>query len=89
MIHRFAHATQKKPEPPEPPKSQPMQLMPLMKTGKRWCKWPVKDDPDVIGGFLCCGRATTADDVYCSEHRAVASPIARPERTPRLRDRSD
>jgi hypothetical protein len=81
MVHPFANATKKRPEPAKSltTSSQPMRLIPLMNTGKRWCKWPVEADPDVIGGFLSCGRATTAYDVYCSEHRAVANPTARPE----------
>ena len=83
MIHRIAHAVKKKPEPPRAPTTlQPMRLIPLMQTGTRWCKWPVTHDPGVIGGFLCCGRATPADHVYCSEHRAIASATGSPRLPP-------
>ena len=84
MIYRFVqHTIKKKPKPRKPLRvtlSQSMRLMPLMKTGKRWCKWPVKDAPGVIGGYLCCGRATTTDDVYCVEHRAIATSTRIPPR---------
>ena len=80
MTGRFAQGARKKPGPRKPlpaTLSQSMRLLPLMKTGQRLCKWPVKDDPSVVGGYLFCGRATTTDDVYCSEHRALASPTGR------------
>ena len=85
MIYRVAHATKKRLEPRKPPPltlSQPMRLMPLMKTGRHWCKFPVKDNAEAIGGYLCCGRATVGDDVYCAEHRAIASPAGRPPLEP-------
>jgi hypothetical protein len=85
MIHRFSNTTTKKPEPGKPPPatvSRSMRLMPLMKTGQHWCKFPVKDNAEAIGGYLCCGRATMRDDVYCAEHRAIATP---PGRSPRIR----
>ena len=80
MIHRVAHATKKKLEPRKPlpaTLSQSMRLMPLIKTGRHWCKFPVKDNADAIGGYLCCGRATMRDDVYCAEHRAIARAAGR------------
>ena len=85
MIHRVAHATKKKLGPRKPlavTLSQSMRLMPLMKTGRHWCKFPVRDNAEAIGGYLCCGRATIWDDVYCAEHRAIASPAGRPPLTP-------
>lgn len=85
MIHRVAHATKKKLGPRKPlavTLSQSMRLMPLMKTGRYWCKFPVRENADAIGGYLCCGRATMRDDVYCAEHRAIASPAGRPPLKP-------
>ena len=83
MTDRFAQGAKKKPEPRRPLpaiSSQPMRLMPLMKTGQRWCKFPVKDNAKAIGGYLCCGRATMPDDVYCAEHRAIATSTGSPPR---------
>jgi hypothetical protein len=85
MADRFAQGAKRKLEPWKPPAatlSQSMRLMPLMKTGQHWCKFPVKDHAEAIGGYLCCGRATTRDDVYCAEHRAIASPAGRPPLKP-------
>jgi hypothetical protein len=91
MTDRLAHGAKKKPEPRKPLQatlSQSMRLMPLMQTGQRWCKWPVEDNAEAIGGYLCCGRATMRDDVYCAEHRAIASPAARPPPRPHEKARN-
>jgi hypothetical protein len=34
------------------------------------CRWPVADDPSVIGGILLCGASTEA--TYCAAHRKLA-----------------
>ena len=34
------------------------------------CRWPVADDPTVIGGILLCGASTEA--TYCAAHRKLA-----------------
>ena len=34
------------------------------------CRWPVADDPTVIGGILLCGAPT--DATYCAAHRKLA-----------------
>jgi hypothetical protein len=34
------------------------------------CRWPVADDPTVIGGILLCGAHTEA--TYCAAHRKLA-----------------
>jgi hypothetical protein len=47
----------------------------ILAVGARQCRWPVADDPTVIGGILCCGAQT--DTTYCSAHRALS---AQPER---------
>jgi hypothetical protein len=84
MADNFAQGAKRKPEQREPlpaTLSRSMRLMPLIKTGQHWCKFPVKDNVEAIGGYLCCGRATMRDDVYCAEHRAIASPAGRPGRS--------
>jgi hypothetical protein len=68
----------------EPPQSSPprprkpvMRLMPLMETGSLYCKWPVRDDPAVIGGILCCGADTAFGESYCAWHAEMARPKGR------------
>jgi hypothetical protein len=61
MIHRFKDATKKNWEPPKPMPATSRRLIPFMKIRERRCKWPVTDDPSVIG-YLFCGRATTGYD---------------------------
>ena len=42
----------------------------ILAIGARQCRWPVADDPTVIGGILCCGAATEA--TYCATHRQLS-----------------
>ena len=42
----------------------------ILAIGGRQCRWPVADDPTVIGGILCCGAATEA--TYCAIHRQLS-----------------
>ena len=44
--------------------------LPILTVGARQCRWPVADDPTVIGGILCCGAQTEA--TYCTAHRKLA-----------------
>ena len=44
--------------------------LPILAVGARQCRWPVADDPTVIGGILCCGAQTEA--TYCKAHRKLA-----------------
>ena len=62
------------PVPPDPEPVPEEELMPLIATGKMHCKWPVRADPKVLGGQLCCGRPVRTDEVYCEEHRKRARP---------------
>jgi len=48
----------------------------ILAVGARQCRWPVADDPTVIGGILCCGAST--DATYCSAHRSLAIQLDRP-----------
>src|SRR5438128_1690450 len=48
----------------------------ILAVGARQCRWPVADDPTVIGGILCCGAST--DATYCSAHRSLAVQLDRP-----------
>ena len=36
------------------------------------CKWPVRDDPDFVGGVAFCNHATDGR-VYCAHHHAKAT----------------
>ena len=42
----------------------------ILAIGSRQCRWPVADDPTVIGGILCCGAETEA--TYCATHRKLS-----------------
>jgi hypothetical protein len=53
----------------------------ILAVGARQCRWPVADDPTVIGGILCCGAST--DATYCSAHRRLAIQLDRPRSGPR------
>jgi hypothetical protein len=48
----------------------------ILAVGARQCRWPVADDPTVVGGILCCGASTEA--TYCSAHRSLAIQLDRP-----------
>jgi hypothetical protein len=48
----------------------------ILAIGARQCRWPVADDPTVIGGILCCGAST--DATYCVAHRSLAIQLDRP-----------
>lgn len=43
-----------------------------LKSGE--CKWPVKDAPDITGGYLFCSMPTEAGSSYCAKHNAKARP---------------
>lgn len=32
------------------------------------CKWPVRDDPEFVGGIACCNHATDEGKPYCPYH---------------------
>ena len=32
------------------------------------CKWPVRDDPDFVGGFAFCNHAKADNGPYCPYH---------------------
>ena len=59
----------------------------ILAVGARQCRWPVADDPTVVGGILCCGAST--DATYCTAHRSLAVQLDRPRlgtrgHTPRI-----
>lgn len=35
------------------------------------CKWPVKDDPERIGGIACCNMDTEDGQSYCPYHQQM------------------
>jgi hypothetical protein len=45
----------------------------LLMLGHCECKWPLKYDESVIGGYLFCGRATDGHS-YCITHQALSWP---------------
>jgi hypothetical protein len=47
------------------------------------CRFPIREDPSVPGGYRFCAEATSADHVYCARHQSIA--IAGPKsRTGRI-----
>jgi len=45
------------------------------------CKWPVKDAPDLVGGFAFCAKPVGySGAVYCAHHRRLATTAPRTER---------
>jgi hypothetical protein len=79
LVSFIAAKRGKQPQQPQPPRPRKpaMRLMPLMDTGSLYCKWPVKDDPAVIGGILCCGAGTAFGESYCAWHAEMARPGGR------------
>jgi len=35
------------------------------------CKWPVKDDPEMVGGIACCNHDTEEGQSYCPYHQQI------------------
>jgi hypothetical protein len=65
---------EKPPVLPMPPGLPGMRQVPLLGLKSHECRFAVAEDHFVIGNHLFCGRPTGAGDVYCREHRALASP---------------
>lgn len=71
-------------KPPKPKQSalpQPaplglsgMRQVPLLGLRSHECRFAVAEDRNVVGNHLFCGKPTGASDVYCRQHRALASP---------------
>lgn len=51
-----------------------MRLVALIDLGRGDCKWPVQDDPGVVGGVLFCGKATKDGASYCRAHTHLSLP---------------
>lgn len=47
--------------------------MALIGTGRRWCKFPIREDAETLGHFLCCGHLSLPGDVYCKCHRDLST----------------
>lgn len=80
------------PEAVEPPvpvavtsKGRPMALI---GTGRRWCKFPIREDRETLGHFLCCGHLSLPGDVYCKAHRDIAHQPSRSETDAEAKSRS-
>jgi hypothetical protein len=51
-----------------------MRQVPLLGLRSHECRFAVAEDHSVTGNHLFCGRPTTPNEMYCREHRAIASP---------------
>jgi hypothetical protein len=60
----------------------PLRLIPLRELRLDQCKYPAKDAPTAIGGYLFCGRPVKPGEIYCREHKAICQqgPLASPAR---------
>jgi hypothetical protein len=61
------------PPQPMPPEPSGIRHLPLLGLRSRECRFAIAEDHSVIGYHLFCGRPT-GGDVYCREHRTIASP---------------
>jgi hypothetical protein len=48
-----------------------LRLIPLQELRLDQCKYPAKDAPTAIGGYLFCGRPVKPGEIYCREHKAI------------------
>ena len=49
--------------------------IPLMNLGRGQCRFPVREDHSVPGGYLFCAQATSPDAVYCEHHHRIATAV--------------
>lgn len=63
-------ATMREPEDPEETSTPPNSAAkPLLKRGPDQCAYPVRDAPEVVGGFLFCCLPIVEGSSYCEAHR--------------------
>jgi hypothetical protein len=56
-----------------PPVPDAAHAMALLGTSGRWCKWPILEDPQTLGGHLCCGQPVEhIGSPWCLYHRYLA-----------------
>lgn len=81
VVHKadLAHAD----DPPLPPMTvlpiSGMRLVALPDLERGECRWPVADNPDVVGKVLFCGKATKPGQSYCKAHTFAALPARQRE----------
>jgi hypothetical protein len=63
-------------------KTLQLRLIPLGELRLDECKYPAKDTPTAIGGYLFCGRPVKSGEIYCQEHKEICrqGPLASPGR---------
>ena len=54
---------------------QAVDEIPLMNLGRGQCRFPVREDHSVPGGYLFCAQATSPDAVYCEHHHRIATAV--------------
>jgi hypothetical protein len=47
----------------------------LINLGRSQCRFPVREDSSVTGGYLFCAVSTTRDRVYCDHHHGVVTAV--------------
>ncbi len=50
--------------------------VPLIKLGSCQCRFPVREDPSVTGGYRFCAVSTASGRVYCDHHHGIVTAIA-------------
>jgi hypothetical protein len=75
-IRRYMEGREALPVLPAKPEAEPAGVS-LMALKAGMCKWPVKDAPEITGGFIFCAMPVGySGAVYCAHHRrkAVSAP---------------
>jgi hypothetical protein len=47
----------------------------LINLGRSQCRFPVREDPSVTGGYLFCAVTTSLDRVYCDHHHSIVTAV--------------
>jgi hypothetical protein len=47
----------------------------LINLGRSQCRFPVREDPSVTGGYLFCAVPTSQDRVYCDHHHGIVTAV--------------
>ncbi|CAH2402000.1 conserved hypothetical protein [Mesorhizobium ventifaucium] len=49
--------------------------VPLILLGRYQCRFPVREDPSVPGGYRFCAGPTSPDRVYCDHHHSLVTAV--------------
>jgi hypothetical protein len=49
--------------------------LPLVNLGRYQCRFPVREDPKVTGGYRFCAGSTSPNRVYCDHHHSIVTAV--------------